>query len=215
MRKFFKTELETLYAKTQLRQYETLSAMPDAKIQIKAMLDALERVCSYYAYIPDEAKQAIILDRMLKDEDFIGFNAKIVSKWFEQAKGKYFVEEAHKPVESNARAVTYEELSPEVREAFDRLVKALSADGKKMPKVSQKEIDDLKIELGQLAQGLDVRREGKQAFSAGVRYSTEEDYILQQKKIEWARECTDLHTGKLKPGSPDFETWSEQQTKEI
>lgn len=36
----------------------------------------------------------------------------------------------------------------------------------------------------------------------GVEY-----YILAQKKIEYGRECTDLHTGKVKPGMPSFDEW--------
>ena len=95
MREFFKQELQTLYAKTQLRQYETISAMPDAANQFKALLDALERVCNQFSYIPPNAQKSIVLERMLTDDDFIGFNAKIVSKWFNQAKDKYFHESHH------------------------------------------------------------------------------------------------------------------------
>jgi hypothetical protein len=36
----------------------------------------------------------------------------------------------------------------------------------------------------------------------GVEY-----YILAQKKAEYGRECTDLHTGKVKAGMPSFEEW--------
>lgn len=151
MRDFFKSELETLYAKTQLRQYESLSSMPDAEVQIKAMLDALERVCAHYSYIPPEAQKAIVLDRMLKDEDFIGFNAKIVSKWFEQSKGKYFVEEAHKEnkPDPNAKPVTYDELKPETKLAVDNLLKALAIDGggiRSVPKPTPEELKAIETE---------------------------------------------------------------------
>ena len=150
MRDFFKQEIQTLYAKTQLRQYETLSAMPDFEFQFKTLLDALCKVCEHFNYIPEQAQKSIILEQMLLDEDFIGFNAKIVSKWFNRAKDKYFVEEAHKPgKESNAKVVTYDELKPELKQAVDNLLVTLATDGsgiRPVPKVSQQELRSLEIE---------------------------------------------------------------------
>ncbi len=202
MRSFFKSELQTLYAKTQFRQLETLSAMPEPEKQISAMLDALVRVCEYYSYIPDEAKKAIILDRMLKDDDFIGFNAKIISKWFEQVKGKYFTEEAHKKPgnESNAAAITYDQFSPELKESFDNFLRALQSDNagfKRVPEVSQKEIDSIKLE--------DLEsQEGKRASGY---IPNPELAILHEKKIQWIRETHDPVSGKAFEGSLSFDEW--------
>ena len=201
MRSFFKSELETLYAKTQLRQYETLSAMPDAPKQIAAMLDALVRVCSYYPYIPDKAKQSIIQDRMLKDEDFIGFNAKIVSKWMEQAKGSYFKESCHIK-EPDAPGTPYDALSPDVKKQVDDFIAKLATASngfKSVPEVSQKEIDDLKME--------DLEeREGKKAISTGYQ-TNPEIAAMKEKKFQWMRECFDPITGKPTENYLTFDEW--------
>jgi hypothetical protein len=205
MKDFFKRELETLYAKTQLRQYETLSAMPDAAKQISTMLDAMVRVCGYYPYIPDEAKKAIIQDRMLKDEDFIGFNAKIVSKWMEQAKDKYFKQDCHIKPEHEPKPVAYDDLNPELKKEVDAFIRGLASQEnfRSVPHVSQKEIDDLKIE--------DLEeREGIKPLSIGVPLTTKEQAEQKELRRKWMLECFDVITGKPNDRHLDFETWLAQ-----
>ena len=203
MRDFFKQELETLYAKTQLRQYETLSAMDDPQKQIKVLLDTLEWACNQYLYIPEATKQAIISQRMLTDQKFIGFNAPILIKWFEEVKGQYFKEMAHEHEAPTAPPVLYEELKPETKQAVDNLLKMLSEEGnglKVVPTVSQAEIDAIKIE--DLEQ-----REGIQPVSIGVPLTTKEQAAEKELRLQWMRECFDPLTGKPSQKWVSFEEW--------
>lgn len=202
MRAFFKQELETLYAKTQLRQYETISAMPDAANQFKILLDSLEHVCRQFSYIPPTAQQNIIRERILSDKDFIGLNAKVVYKWFIEVRDTYYKESAHIKEADTANPVAYDELSPETKAKVDEFIKGLQSEKnglKSVPQVTQKEIDDLKLE--------DLEeREGKKAISAGFQ-TTPEQAKQHELKIEWARQFTDLYSGKLKQGAPTFDEW--------
>jgi hypothetical protein len=149
MRDFFKQELKTLYARTQSRQYETISAMPDAAEQFKVLLDTLEEVCNKFNYIPETAQQNIIRERILSDKDFIGLNAKVVYKWFMEVRDTYFKESAHIKEVDTANPVTYDELSPETKAKVDDFIKGLQSETgglKSVPQVSQAEIDAIKIE---------------------------------------------------------------------
>lgn len=201
MRDFFKSELKTLKIKTNLNQYENLSALPDAEAQISLLLDSLARVTNEpdFAYIPDHQKKRIIQEQIYRDPDFTGLTPRVVWKWLNAEKGKYFRESAHIPTESNAKPVAYENLAPEIKTQVDEFMRSLQEPSRfQMPAVSQKEIDDLKIEDLEHVEG----RRGTYYQSTAT-----EDYILQQKKLQWARECTDLHTGRLLPGALSFNEW--------
>jgi hypothetical protein len=174
MRDFFKRELETLYAKTQLRQYETLSAMDDPQKQIKVLLDTLQWACDRYDYIPDATKQAIILERMLTDGKFIGFNAPVLIKWFEEVKGIYFKESAHIKPEDEAPPVAYEDLKPELKQEVDNLLKELSEPSKfAMPAITQADLKSIEIE-DELKQGESMKPKG----------SNENLVIIHEKKMQ-------------------------------
>lgn len=91
MREFFKAELKTLYLKTGLQQYAKLSEMPDSKNQITILLDLLVKECEKFDRIPDEDKKKIILDYMITDPEFQGFNPKIIWKWLNTENKRYIV----------------------------------------------------------------------------------------------------------------------------
>lgn len=110
MRDFFKQELQTLKAKTGLNQYENLSAMPDAAFQLKTLFDAIEYVCSQFAYIPDEDKKAIVLEGIITDQEFNQLNARTVYKWLNAKKDRYFKEMAHMPTEPVAEPLKGKEM---------------------------------------------------------------------------------------------------------
>ncbi len=112
MKDFLKSELKTLKAKTGLNQYETFSAMPDAVKQIGILLDSMVIVCNMFPMIPDDMKKAIILEQMLCDEAFIGFNSKILYKWFNAKKNVYLsIEERTK----DFGPIVFEPLSDETK----------------------------------------------------------------------------------------------------
>lgn len=62
----------------------------------------------------------------------------------------------------------------------------------------------------------EIREEGqsepprKKAAASAQFLTTPEQAERKQLKIEWARQFTDLYTGKLKEGAPDFEAWAKQ-----
>lgn len=80
MREYFLGVLQNLDKLTGMKQYEKLLQTQDYKTEIKTLLDILCRVCDYYPFIPDENKQSIINDAILSDPEFIGLNAKFISK---------------------------------------------------------------------------------------------------------------------------------------
>ncbi len=205
MRDFFKQELKTLYAKTQLRQYETITAMPDAAEQFKILFDSLEHVCRQFNYIPEIAQQNIIRERILSDKDFIGLNSKVVYKWFMEVRDTYFKESAHIKEADTANPVTYDELSPETKAKVDEFIRGLQSESaglKSVPHVTQKEIDDLKLE--DLEQ-----REGRKPKAIAY-ISDPEKIVMHQKKMQWARECTESVGGdkwRIKDGCFSFDEW--------
>jgi len=90
MREFFKQELKTLKAKTGLNQYENIGAMPDAQFQFKILLDSMELACAEFSYIPDNDKQRIIREQILRDQDFTGLNSRVIWKWLNLNKDHYW-----------------------------------------------------------------------------------------------------------------------------
>lgn len=147
MRDFFKSELETLKIKTNLNQYERLCELPNAKEEIKLLFDLLEKVCNEFPYIPEDQKKRIIQTGIYRDTDFTGLTPRIVWKWLNAESGKYFREDAHKPIEQTT-PVPYDELKPEIKIQVDEFIKMLSDEStvKSVPGVSQAEIDSIKLE---------------------------------------------------------------------
>lgn len=209
MRAFFKSELETLKIKTGLNQYENISALPDAEHQFKLLFDSLEDVCAQYPYIPDNDKKRIVQEQIYRDQDFNQLTPRVLWKWLEREKTKYFREAAHIPTESNAKPVTYDELSAETKEAVDIFLKALQSDNagfKRVPEVTQADIDAIKLE------DLEAQ-EGKKAVSTNLHdIEREKQLFMHNKKIEYGRLFSDptSHEGKLKEGAPTFKEWIEK-----
>src|SRR5688572_20894089 len=111
MREFFLDLLQNLDKLTGLKQYEKLLQTTNPKEEIKTLLDILCRVTDQFPYIPDEDKKRIISDAVINDQEFIGLNAKIVSKWLNQRKDHYFQELAHQQ-----KALEREPLTGEARQ---------------------------------------------------------------------------------------------------
>jgi len=111
MKKYFNDLLNNLDKLTGMKQLDKLMATKDPKKEINDLLEILCRVCNMFGYIPDEAKQQIISDNIISDQEFIGLNAKIIFKWLDKAKGLYFsqsveqiaVPENYKPLVGDER----------------------------------------------------------------------------------------------------------------
>jgi hypothetical protein len=111
MKEFFFHLLQNLDKLSGLKQYEKLLQTANPKEEIKTLLDILCRVTDQFPYIPDEDKKRIISDAVINDQEFIGLNAKIVSKWMNQRKDHYFQELAHQQ-----KAPEHEPLTGEARQ---------------------------------------------------------------------------------------------------
>lgn len=98
MRQFFKECLYNLYAYCGNRQAEKMT-----DDEIKFLLDALERISKLYHYIPEERQKEIIMNCLLTDKEYQNINVRTVAKWLELNGKQYFKEEAHQPVEGNAK----------------------------------------------------------------------------------------------------------------
>lgn len=54
----------------------------------------------------------------------------------------------------------------------------------------------------------EVKKEGQERPAKPHYVPPDAEYfILHQLKVRYGQECTDLHTGKVKPGMPSFEEW--------
>lgn len=214
MREFLLQCFKDLHPLTGLKQYLEIAANPDitqdyAQTLLNELIEPMLEASADFPYIPLPDQQKIIRRGIVTTDRkiFYHFDAYMIRKWLQEKAHLYFKEEAHKPTESNARPVTYDELNPDTRKAVDDLLKALASDNaglKRVPEVTQKEIDDLKLE--------DLEeREGRKATPHEIEEQgrREELLILHNKKIEYGRLYSDpnRHDGKLLDGAPSFSEW--------
>jgi len=122
MRDFFKSELETLKAKTGLNQYETFSNMPDAAHQIKILLDSMVLVCQEFHFIPDEDKKRIIKESITRDQEFTGLNSRVIWRWLNAKKDQYYKELAHREAEAGDPPLTGEARDRAIQEYLNAIL---------------------------------------------------------------------------------------------
>ena len=116
MRDFFKEQLRALHRTTGLQQYFKMQEMPDWQEQFRLLLDDLVQVCAWFPLIPEKDKQSIILQSMLADGEFIGFNKKIVYKWLTAQNQRYINAQQQ---EQNRTVIDESKLAtPEEREMY-------------------------------------------------------------------------------------------------
>ena len=180
MRDFFVKCFKDLHSLTGLKQYVELCANSSTETEAQTKLDeiimGMIRVSNSFNYIPLDKQQEIIRQRIIDDPDFYALNARVVYKWLNAKAAIYFHEEAHKPGnEPNATPVTWDDLSPETQKLFSAFLVDLGNDMKpgmkKVPTVTQKEIDDLKME--DLEQ-----REGKESLAKA--YAADRALLAEQ-----------------------------------
>lgn len=177
MKDFFKTELQTLKAKTGLNQYETFSNMPDASKQIGILLDSMVLACNEFPYIPDIDKCTIIQKMIIQDQDFTALNSRSVWKWLNMHKDIYW-SKVQKPVEE------VKELPPLTPET-EKMIREWQASliGLDKPRVSfQAEMERIKKED-------ELRLEGLPIKSESVKYTPSEEVLkLNERKLKAGRD---------------------------
>lgn len=201
MNEFFLNCLRELKVLRGINQYEDLLAKGDkGKDECRKLINALVTTCNQFNYIPDEAKQRVIRQRILDDYEFYNLNASKVWHWLNGISNKYYNNSNAELVEiSNAQP-----LSENTQKMIsDFMARLMSGDGmKSVPRASNEEIEAIKNE--------DANRVKPKAHSAG--YRLDPDYVRTiELKVIWARENTNLLTGSIIPGRPTFEEWIENQ----
>jgi hypothetical protein len=196
MRTFFIDCLKSLKVTRGINQYEDLASKGEqGREELKKLLQALITTCNQFNYIPDEAKQRVISQRILDDPEFYNLNASKVWHWLNGVSSKYYNTQEDKPIE-NAQ-----ELSAETQKLISEFMGRLLDGGiKVVPAASNAEIKAIKTQ--------DDDRVKRKAYSAGYKPDHEFGRMMEL-KVQWAAECTNLLTGSLKPGCPTFEQWIE------
>jgi hypothetical protein len=195
MRAFFLETLQNLDKTSGLKQYEKIMSGPEPKKEINALLDVLCRVSDQLSIIPLDAQKSIITQSVITDLELTSLNAKIVYKWLAMHKDKYFKESHH--VQEDKQSA--EPLTGEARaQALKKFLEAVQSVGQPQTITHVKELEQT---LPKKPQGVSYTpSNGAQGFA-------EELFEMQQLRAEYARECRDLHTGKLLEGKPEFKDW--------
>lgn len=158
MRDFFKQELKTLYLKTGLQQYAKLSEMKDSEKQIALLLDMLVEKCNHFPLIPEENKKEIVLQYMITDTEFQGFNPKILWKWFNAENRKYLPRD-----QSQFTEIPWTPPTPEQQAKIDELMRQWKIDMMKIgsPAPRADGIKDVRIQqMKEQFQGIECKHTG-------------------------------------------------------
>jgi hypothetical protein len=198
MRDFFIECLQNLKAYRGLNQYEDyLSKGLKGANEMNQLIQAMVKVCNGFNYIPKEVQMRTIQKRIIDDSELYNLNAHKIWQWLNAISGKYWNgtdAEIMQP-ESNAS-----ELSPEFQDYLNRWFSEFEKNGiNRVPEVSAKDIKAIENE--------DENRQQRKGLSTGMKYSTFDELADIGLKVQWAKECTNLLTGSIKPGCPTFEQW--------
>lgn len=205
MRDFFKSELKTLQAKTGLRQYENLSAMPDAEFQFKILLDSMVMACNEFPYIPDADKKRIIQEQIVRDQDFTGLNSRVIWKWLNANKDYYWSLDQTKQKPNSDMLKTFEELPDTLKkeiEAFKN--KLIDSPLKPVPTVTVDEIEAIKREDK-------IKQEGHKALSLGYQPLSKNEIIKRKLHIQYVADNFNPVTGKPIDNFKEENVWLKEQ----
>lgn len=125
------------------------------------------------------------------------FDISVIYSWirsYEEEKAEY-VEVKHKT--ESKKEVEYPKLSNDTEGQIEAFLNRLAeAEGlRKVTQLSRKEIKDAE------------KPADKVAKSKGVKYGSEYYNWLLDMKFKYAKECTDMYTGRVKTGQPTFDEW--------
>lgn len=86
MEKFFIQILMDLDKLSGIKQYKKYLEDPNGRQEIADLLRILVRTCKQFPDVPPDAQRRAIRDAVVSDEDFIGLNAKFVSRALNRAR---------------------------------------------------------------------------------------------------------------------------------
>lgn len=144
MKEFFLNLLNNLDKLAGLRQIENIYAAHgdanEARKEINTLLDVLVNMCAQFTYIPEAEQKKIINHCVITDPEFKNLNARIVYKWLNAQKDKYYKELAHQETQQEKDWVPVPKDSP----AYDEYCKQWLAALKPMEErinVASKEVN--------------------------------------------------------------------------
>jgi hypothetical protein len=196
MKEFFYNLLQQLDKLTGIKQYDKLMALPETESdkEIEDLLKILCNVSAQFPLIPKDAQKSIIRQAVVADGDFIGLNAKFVYKSLNAQRDRFFKESHHvkedpgpdwKPVEGERRS-----------EWLKKWGEQLAKFGPPETISHTKSLDEM----------LPKKPAGSYMPSSPPKHIE-----LARLRQEYARECTDLYTGKVLEGKPEFSEWLKQK----
>lgn len=122
------------------------------------------------------------------------FDISVIYEWirmYEEEKADFLEQNHQKEVKSEIKEAKFDPATSEmVQEYLNKLAKAGGM--ARVPSVTKEEIN---------------ATDRPKSKSAGIPYGTKEENERRDLKIIWAKENTDLYTGRLLNGAIDFETW--------
>lgn len=127
------------------------------------------------------------------------FDISVIYSWikaYELEKAEYLEQNMVKVTKSNTLLLPeINNFDPSTSEMINNYLNKLATAGgmRKVPNVTEDEL----------------YQDKPKAKSAGIKYGSEHDNWIRDMKILWAKEHTDLYTGRLKKNAMDFETWLE------
>lgn len=205
MKEFFKNQLETLHARTGIRQLENLMQNENWKKEVEVLIDFMIEECNRPPFdkVKPEVRQRVIERAIVEDKDFIGLNAKFVRRalnaWWEVNGDRVLMALNEK----EASVYDKVQLTPEqnefvdtMLESYKRRLQAEAAALKPVPKMERKEFERVGAEW---KSGIE-----KGGHSKGIPYSTEEDHKRKDLHLQYCRENYDLLTGQK------LSTWIEE-----
>lgn len=109
MKEFFLNLLNNLDKLAGLRQIENIYAahgsQDEAMKEINTLLDLLVNICAQFPYISEQSQKDIIHHCVVTDPEFKSLNARIVYKWLNAQKDKYYKELAHIETEEEHKPI--------------------------------------------------------------------------------------------------------------
>lgn len=197
MKEFLLNLLNNLDKLAGLRQIENIYAAHsdanEARREINTLLDLLVNICNQFHYIPDQDKQNIIHHNVVTDQDFKSLNARIVYKWLNAQKDKYYKELAHIPT---VETETVEIVTGQKRdEYYEQWLKALAP--------MQDRINITSTNRDVLILGHE--RQGPTDYTP----LSEDDVTRREKHLRYIKENFDSKTGKKLPDWMEETRWNE------
>lgn len=196
MKEFFLELLNNLDKLAGLRQLENIykahSDQDAALSEINTLMDLLVNISLKFPYIPEQAQRDIITHNVVTDPEFTSLNARIVYKWLNAQKDKYYKELAHIPT---VETETVEIVTGQKRdEYYEQWLKALAPIQDRINTTSTKR--EVLI--------LGHERQGPTDYTP----LSEDDVTRREKHLRYIKENFDAKTGKKLPDWIEETKWN-------